>query len=142
MTKEIDTSDIPETDAEFWKDAKVRMPMTAAQTILKMIEEVDPGDAGGLSKIDDLVDEYRWQGAFMRPANFSSLHKYTRSRDALKAIRPEGWRLRLAQETLVGVSWMCKICNKRDIEFMTIRATEELAELHAIVQALEYERIK
>lgn len=114
--------------------------MTPAQTILSLIEEVDSRDSVKLDKIDFLTwvliaepPEKSAYGNYKPP-------QYTRSRDALKAIRPWRWRLRLTQESLVGDSWMCKIYNKRDIEFMTIKVTEELAELHAIIQALEYER--
>jgi len=63
--------------------------------------------------------------------------KYTRSRDALKAIRPEGW---------VGWIWSCHAENScklnNGVKFTNSPGlpTEELAELHAIIQAIEWER--
>jgi hypothetical protein len=62
--------------------------------------------------------------------------EYTRSRDALKAIRPEGWDF--------TISTQYKICWGQKGQDKTLNyvwsKTEELAELHAIIQAIEYDR--
>lgn len=121
------------------------MRMTEAQTILKMIEVVDPGDDIRLDMIDDYVDVYlnpkhnRHCGAtgqMIMPAPF-----YSRSRDTLKSIRPEGWTLTTIQAKDFTLSKLSPpyIC---DIRYLTSKRlpTEELAELHAIIQAIEYER--
>lgn len=153
--------------------------MTEAETLLKMIEGVDPKDTATLDEIDARFmawahipsDSYktakwvvkweayearkiseRWAvslkkedgtlGAWWRPK------KFTRSRDAIKAVRPEGWQL-------VRVWWH----PKTGFEFSYIKenkngginalnpivrtyggATECLAELHAIIQAIEFNR--
>lgn len=70
--------------------------------------------------------------------------KYTRSRDALKAIRPEGcWVERIIQHK-TSKSWDCTIAITGEVFSVSDKAitlpTEELAELHAIIQAIEYER--
>lgn len=122
--------------------------------ILRMIETVDPSDVGGMEKIDD------WVWCFLNGYDFTralqdhtlykahirgAIEKYTRSRDALKAIRPEGW-LSWAQndETYkpgyFGKWYMgCAQSEKTDF-YVGDLPTEELAELHAIIQAIAYER--
>lgn len=77
--------------------------------------------------------------------------EFTRSRDALKSIRPERcnisqYRVRIHIEKLddEGRSREVKIFHismmKKWKEFDGKAETEELAELHAILQAIEYER--
>lgn len=85
--------------------------------------------------------------------------RFTRSRDALKAIRPDGWGFRIDTKvtfvrsdlTLCDCSaWppkqLEKIISDRDGDSVsnvlesTSLKTEELAELHAIIQAIAYER--
>src|SRR5262249_23630579 len=68
--------------------------------------------------------------------------KYTRSRDALKAIRPEGWFIGNMRE-YASREFMCGLYQRSSAEMEIVSGdlpTEELAELHAIVQAIEYER--
>lgn len=74
--------------------------------------------------------------------------RYTRSRDALKSIRPEGWYIWIQQN---GNGYRSHL---RDFPFVGNRdklrskcfenqftaPTEELAELHAILQAIAYDR--
>ncbi len=64
---------------------------------------------------------------------------YTRSRDALKAIRPKGWKLYI--EEFYNV-FSCNLRLMDDVYRVDIHKlpTEELAELYAIIQAIEYER--
>lgn len=104
------------------------------ETILKMIEEVDPNDTAKLDEIDRLVDEYEWNGV----SQLLYPPQYTRSRDALKEIRPNGWVFTITSgnEPLV---W----CLKNGVQIKAVVnefTTEELAELHAIIQSIAYER--
>ncbi len=117
--------------------------MTAAE-ILKLIETVDPADSAGMDEIDAAVADYL--GLRYAPV------EYTRSRDALKAVRPEGW--------YVGGIYDANATGQYDDGYYFIlrnklktgevarhqlayrMPTEELAELHAIIQAIEYERTK
>jgi hypothetical protein len=115
--------------------------MTEAETILKMIETVDPADAAKLDEIDARVFDFaHGQGMAQTAVNVGKTHgipsgipQYSRSRDALKAIRPEGWRF---------ICWPkhCDALGPRAELLADRLPTEELAELHAIIQAIEYER--
>lgn len=139
--------------------------MTAAD-ILKLIETVDPSDTAKLDEIDARVWCYlngHWFVGKMRKAaedktSFTYIKKgtdathwntvsktenlycakhYTRSRDALKAIRPEGWTFEIIKHSNEMFS-----ARYGDIINSNTQPTEELAELHAIIQAIEYERTK
>ena len=108
--------------------------MTDAATILKMIETVDPSDTVEMDKIDIAVGDYvdgQWYG-----------RQFTRSRDALKAIRPKGWNF--AMLPLSDFTFLCQAShgdpNRTDGPESDHLGTEELAELHAIIQAIAYER--
>ncbi|MDP9196108.1 MAG: hypothetical protein M3O22_04975 [Pseudomonadota bacterium] len=104
-----------------------------AQKILDLIEAVDPEDTEKLDEIDRLVREYvnlldEW------PPEFP---EYTRSRNALKAIRPEGyWPIKLFKD---GHVFRFELTNGRKIPSSAWLPTEELAELHAIIQAIAHE---
>lgn len=130
--------------------------MTSTE-ILKMIESVDPSDTSTLNEIDRLVWEwltgktahgYFKEGWFEHLANGTrrKVPEYTRSRDALKAIRPEGWRLYVNQSAdfKSNGSRLWSAALEYDKPNLTHRskyhATEELAELHAIIQAIDYNR--
>ncbi len=142
--------------------------MREAATIMKMIENVSSDDTEKLDEIDARVWCYmkgyilnpvpQFQGSDDRPGRikvyFTDGNKcgvsqsvphmiYTRSRDALKAIRPTGWELVILTEINRcdifipngdGTADMDKIISGKKCE------TEELAELHAVIQAIEYER--
>lgn len=129
-----------------------------AELILKMIEDVSPDDTAKLDEIDARVgfylgdhknlEEYykgKDQNAKIEHAIFwGHITKYTRSRDALKAIRPEGcWVERIIQHK-TSKNWDCTIAIIGEVFSVSDKAitlpTEELAELHAIIQAIEYER--
>jgi hypothetical protein len=130
--------------------------MNNHETILRMIEEVDPKDEKALREIDARVHLFiKYPNAELRGiyGNFYSFSYYsgeyiviiqmdqvlhfTTSRDAIKSIRPDEFH----------------ICEGGD-DFATGRfingksfhadgmATEELAELHATIQAIAYERQK
>lgn len=141
--------------------------MSDHEFILKMIEEVSPDDTAKLDEIDARVfavvtpnTEYHETGAMAVTTITPQGHKhsmgrkswgwpqYTRSRDALKAIRPDGWRVTgISQGN--AVCWGCSILpvdGKAAFDFVgnscrwSEAPTEELAELHAIIQAIAYER--
>lgn len=129
--------------------------MTATE-ILRLIENVDPSDTAKLDEIDARVwcyiEELQYVGTSKRgpvpmflynydkeefAASFNG-KKYTRSRDALKAIRPEGWDYacsytsgRWAELWKQDNLWRCVANNLPN---------DELAELHCVIQAIEYER--
>lgn len=76
---------------------------------------------------------------------------YCSSRDALKSIRPQGWSLSLTPNVCVftkdgDVVEVLKSDDRGDVSiFRTVRSkwnlpTEELSELHAVIQAIEHER--
>ncbi len=149
--------------------------MERVEDILKMIETVDPNDMAKLDEIDARVYDYICENHklevirsvkafFLRNCgNFEDFinsiikkeiaPKYTRSRNALKAIRPEGWVFEVCYElNELGSSYYCP-AYRYNGEFwlasndigemftdMWSGPTEELAELHAILQAIAYER--
>src|SRR6185503_4501272 len=126
-----------------------------AQEILRMIEEVSPDDTAKLDEIDWRTDCYlrnteypfkAWQ-ICAEPNPESEYDNarplYTRSRDALKAIRPVGWMFETRLfcntqgEKNLGYGGLA-YKNKNRIE--TPYLTEELAELYAIIQAIAHDR--
>ena len=135
--------------------------MNEAQKILDMIEAYHP-DAEVSKEYLDEIDARVWcylNGYIFAKQVYDKVYsicqktqcetevlngvctlRYTRSRDALKSIRPEGWDIH------IGVGWANKGCTtnytKIDAPLFTSGdlPTEELAELHAIIQAIEYER--
>lgn len=142
--------------------------------ILELIENVDPSNTDALDEIDARVwcwlddKEYAGQdklgnqiykereGCFPMVGCGSfeagNVKQYTRSRDALKAIRPEGWRICIEDFS----SFKCTLMpydsgfepdpNNYEIIWDDPASkvgkgkTEELAELHAVIQVIEYER--
>ena len=66
---------------------------------------------------------------------------FVRSRDALKRIRPEGWQWACDFTAPdIGYDWMgWKEGAPAEVRATNMQ-TEELAELHAIIQAIEWER--
>lgn len=137
-----------------------------AQTILEMIEAVDPADAGKLDEIDKAVAIYVGYKPYGVKTETDALSRktqsfemwespvgeidfwhpdYTRSRDALKAIRPDGWILASKVSRIKSTVSIYEFVHSREgrkgQHFKSPRLyTEELAELHAIVQAIAYER--
>ena len=129
--------------------------MTEAKKMLELIESVDPDDTDALNEIDARVwclvnDDWDYETHFKKPfsGGFTSkngdgkylkyIPEYTRSRDALKAIRPEGWQW--VVEYIGGEYYCCLHDKYLDSVFSCDAPTEELAELHAIIQAIEWER--
>jgi hypothetical protein len=141
--------------------------MTADSDILQMIEAADPSDTAKLDEIDARV--WCWLNSekfesvsrcdslpgdlcieFYHPKKGhgngfrTSRDLYTRSRDALKAIRPKqllqfgidadnyGWRVTID---------ICPAPGKlQQIRHWKRLPTEELAELHAVVETIAFER--
>lgn len=69
--------------------------------------------------------------------------EYTRSRDALKAIRPEGYTLSLNTIVLMANWESYATLTEAGGGYQTkpeCLPTEELAELYAVIQCIEYER--
>lgn len=138
--------------------------MTPAQEILRLIETVDPADTAKMDEIDArvrcFIENWRFISMIAPEIDILGTHiqfsygsllpeypnfkhsqrtiKYTRSRDALKAVRPEGWVFEIKQYpkdcrcSLSMGEYMKRVCSSAQ--------TEELAEIHAIIQAIEYER--
>ena len=126
--------------------------MSEAQTILTMIEAVSPDDTDTLDEIDARVDclvnglENNCK-PFVKPVFGTRVlaltaRKYTRSRDALKAIRPEGFKVEIFSANARWSVYFTTHWNRnRQCQFKALDLpTEELAELHAIIQAIEWER--
>ena len=124
----------------------------AAQELMRMIETVDPSDTKKLDEIDLRAYAYvtGWEviecGYIGATGEGDMTHppQYTRSRDALKAIRPDGYVWTIESRG-VAEAWSPKAnvpTLKAEKNYNTHERlpTEELAELHAIIQAIEYER--
>lgn len=117
--------------------------MSDYKKILELIEAVDPSDRAALDEIDAKVQWYI--GITQEPIVLPI--SYTRSRDALKAIRPEGWEFDVCN--VFGCkdgSYEYTVYNgKHSIESPSPPLgrrfkTEELAELHAIIKAIAHDR--
>jgi len=135
--------------------------------ILKLIETVDPADAAKMDRLDAQVFCYVYGHRYEAlPTNYKDTHNFTyypahdldaiapytgtigieagpysRSRDALKSIRPEGWIFTISNFDSEH-TWFQSDGHK-DVygEILTPPVkTEELAELHAIISAIEHER--
>lgn len=141
--------------------------------ILELIENVDPNDTDTLDEIDARVNGFIMGAEFIdfRIGNCKktvawyrdipeitnrengkilefedgvmSIPKFSRSRDALKAIRPEGWFFNIGHnESNSGGLFACSMYSHTNspLKNSPDLPTEELAELHAIIQAIEWER--
>jgi hypothetical protein len=138
---------------------------------LEMIEAVDPRDKTKLDEIDARVWVFsgqcpvKFNELTLSPAGYGYFHRrvvlndyspqYTESRDALKAIRPEGWYMSLEPRFICerfdgGMGFFAFAIKQTGGEVLqeatfvqrggALLPTEELAELHAIIQAIAYER--
>lgn len=148
-----------------------------AEEILKLIETVSLDDTVKLNEIDARVYAFlklhnnftvhirgsaiyyrhnTWPEDVPNVLHHSFQHeKYTRSRDSLKMIRPEGWEFKSAGRLIGNPEnsnlwewnfYHCVLCQKdlKNINCYQVSfdkgKTEELAELHAIIQAIQFER--
>ena len=115
------------------------------EQILKMIEEVDPNNRELMEEIDILVWEYI---GFDKNSErkIDDCPDFTTSRDALKKIRPEGWGFDhdviFNKWEVVGYVTEGYSKNYPSVESYCYLPTEELAELHCIIQAIAHERAK
>jgi hypothetical protein len=115
--------------------------MTRAQSILKMIETVDPADVEKLQEIERKVFCYLYLTKDVIAVAMPEHPRYTRSRDALKKIRPHGYQFDIEGIRHKYVATISKSPgSKKNIFFSEELLTEELAELHAVIQAVNYER--
>jgi hypothetical protein len=88
---------------------------------------------------DDGMVSFCTMGLLGSTINEADFPSYSRSRDALKAIRPEGWKFKT--EYFAGQFHTVPFLrNPFALPYSPLLPSEELAELHAIIQALEYER--
>jgi len=128
------------------------------EEILRMIESVDPSDTAKLDEIDARVYLFVKNGGWMtrdgvafyggEPTMKSDYPQYTRDRNALKSIRPalHQWRIYVDYSDLDGgAPSKCEVYISTGtglyLEFESKwHYTEELAELHAIIQAINHER--
>lgn len=131
--------------------------------LLKMIESVSPNDTAKLDEIDarvwcwlnpnEIAMYYHTAEAYLKGIDItrrggekglSIRHKqYTRNRGALKAIRPEGSTFHVdATAPELGIEFVLSVGDKDfkgDI-YKYHPYGEELAELHAIIQAIAHNR--
>jgi len=134
-----DTAKLDEIDARVWLYLKHKI-----------------SDFGGViyPRLGAPFFKYQWQPTYNAEArsgpaqkeqrSFGNIPEYTRSRDALKAIRPEGW---ICQGFFYNPA--TNVCGynfsppTRHCVFTGDNGygNEELAELRAILQAIEYERL-
>lgn len=143
-------------------------PPSDAAEILKLIENVDPSNSKMMDEIDLAVAKYLIsdhgainniiKGNYIRTSykqinhdhgwseverNEYSTRQYTRSRDALKAIRTKGkisWmHFNQYPEGSKALAEIFHDQGNNPIQSPWL-PTEELAELHAIIQSIEYER--
>lgn len=112
--------------------------MTTAQEILKLIETCNPDDRKATFALNESV--YEWLLSIDPETKYGN---YVLSRDALKKIRPEGWTA-FSMDFYGAFSdirfWKCELGKPGKMVASVGLPTEELAELHAIIQAIEHER--
>jgi len=129
--------------------------MTDHEKILKMIEEVSPDDTAKLDEIDarifclrNGIDPDSTEELGVPDWTTRNAPQYTRSRDAIRSIWPE----RKFTYKLVNDNWKTFGCflvfwfgsGEHPLGMKQFISkyipTMELAELHAIIQAIAYER--
>lgn len=106
-----------------------------APTLLSMLETIDPTDSTALDALDLHVSHF-----LAHPLPLC----YSRSRDVLKSIRPEGFLVKI-EIWPSGPSVMgCFIDENGYVTTFESGGgpTEELCELHVIIQAVAYRRSK
>lgn len=155
------------TEYHITEPGKSRRPMTDSEIIKHMIETVrSPDDTDTLDEIDarvwlfyrgrkELIYQHKplkkrcWDFKYntLEGVRFESVDKieYTRSRDALKAIRPGDVKFNMQDCSELWHEYSGFRCTAirgvDDYEYYARELpTEELAELHAIIQAIEWKR--
>ena len=133
-----------------------------AKHILTLIENVDKDDAKTLDEIDARVWCLRHEVLFELDKvlschryylsadkvlphhkikeNFHTYPELHLSRDALKAIRLDGWEIRAHQSMSYGKpEFIFSLLKHGHLTELKLLPTEELAELHAIIQSYIWE---
>lgn len=124
----------------------------SAETILKLIEAVDPSDTVAMYEIDARVHSFIHNNCFRKmgdgrayyddigytPSNHVS--QYTRSRDALKNIRPDICAVDISTYSNGKAEVEIYLGDGETLISSPKLPTEELAEIHVIIQAIAYER--
>lgn len=136
-----DTAKLDEIDARVWCWMKGHDPE------LLVYELNQDGEAISEDRKQEFWKEYPLKNV-QNPFAVYSSYRYTRSRDALKAIRPEGWTIEIYNGVdgnharIFDIKTLLDPSRGDDFSFESpLRLpTEELAELHAIIQAIAYER--
>lgn len=138
--------------------------MTDIEIILALIETVKPDDTAMLDEIDarvwcwrgllPFVKVYRCDETFKmrlvcmdrladgsnKECSFPVLSLVTRSRNAIKQMRPDGYYPQMTYSFFTK-RWICEVWNiDHNIVSKYANPIEELAELHATLQAIQHER--
>lgn len=138
--------------------------MTEAKKILELIENIRPDHHGDITSFVPIIKEWViknidleiyqraldnfWGAIPLRFRNCApdwDFLVFLFSRDALKAMRPEGWHIFIYHFTIGFKAELSRDrASMKPILTKQIKhlPTEELAELHAIIQAREYERLE
>lgn len=111
----------------------------ALSEILHMIIDADATDTAKLDEIDARLHHFLNSTTAPSP-NACDYPRYTRSRDALKDIRPKDWRYTIEMDANGTSCCMASIGKSGHLCGMASEdmATEELAELNAIIRVLHY----
>jgi len=110
--------------------------------ILEMIKAVDQEHTDKLNEIDRLVDFVIDEEQAELNDDLGYGHpQVTRSLDAIKNIQPDGWVL-VTTACGVGACTTIGLADGDGSMPTPILPTEELARLHAVLQAIDYERKK
>jgi len=138
-----DTDTLDEIDARVWCLLRNINPDASSKKLGNIGEKITH------------VDCKAWEFQRVRYAAWDDhpsddeMPEYTRSRDALKSIRPEGWQYNMAHDGGED-AWKCALTKwgarctplcwiNSQWNISKLIKTEELAELHAIIQAIEWE---
>jgi hypothetical protein len=114
--------------------------VTDAQPIINLIETLNPANDAEMAGIDAQVWHYVHGNDAVPP--LTGYPRYTRSRDVLKAIRPAGFLVKIENWEKFTAVYGCFILPDGTLaDFDSGQGTtEELAELHVILQGIAYSR--
>lgn len=116
---------------------------SSALVILHLIESVDPTDTDALDNVDKRFYYYLFPVDKTQPPGRGpsyDIPEFTRSRDALKAVRDEHlpeWKWYASSNAGLH-SFVLHDGDHNNEMLGEVRSTECLAELHAIIQAIEW----
>ncbi|MBN8821126.1 MULTISPECIES: hypothetical protein [unclassified Spirosoma] len=107
--------------------------MIDAPALITLIESTDPNDSSALDTLDLHVSYFLGHSLPMR---------YTRSRDVLKGIRPEGFLVKIENWPTHTSVLGCFVHETGQVTTFESGSgpTEELSELHVIIQAIAHLR--